>query len=430
MTEKLLEFIDSSPSPYHAAANAEQALKSAGFKRLYEHEDWSIERGGKYYAVRDGAAVIAFRVPDAEYTGLNVCVSHTDSPSFKLKSSPELEPVNSLVRLNVEGYGGMIRESWFDRPLSAAGRIAVRGSCGIEIKLVNIDRDLMVIPSLAVHMGKARGDGEGVNIQNELLPLLRGDGGKTIMELIAESAAVRAEDIAGCDLCLYNRERGTVFGADNEFIASGRIDDLENVYESLTAFIEAENGTAMNMFCAFNNEETGSLTRTGAESTFFEDTLERINESLGISRASYLKKLASSFIMSADNAHAAHPSYMSKADPVNRPKLNGGVVIKYNASGRYTTDAVSSAIAKELCRRAQVPVQEYHNRSDIPGGSTLGNLMNRYISVLSADIGAAQLAMHSAYETAGAKDAEYMYRLFREFYSHSLAVSENGIIIQ
>ena len=430
MTEKLLKFIDRSPSPYHAVSNAEQILKNAEFKRLYEHKEWEIERGGKYYAIRDGSALIAFKVPDVEYTGLNVCASHTDSPSFKLKSSPELEPVNSLIRLNVEGYGGMIRESWFDRPLSVAGRITVRGSNGIEMKLVNIDKDLMIIPSLAVHMGKARADGESVNIQNELLPILRGEGGRNFTELIAESAAVEAADIKGCDLYLYNREKGVMFGAENEFIASGRIDDLENVYASLAAFSESDNKSSMNMFCAFNNEETGSLSRTGAESTFFEDTLERINESLGISRAAYLKKLASSFIMSADNAHAAHPSYMSKADPVNRPKLNGGVVIKYNASGRYTTDAVSSAIVKELCRYAQVPVQEYHNRSDIPGGSTLGNLMNRYISVLSADIGAAQLAMHSSYETAGAKDAEYMYRLFREFYSRSLTAADNGFIIE
>lgn len=430
MVEELLSFIDSSPSPYHAVENTARILADSGFRRLYEHEDWKIERGGKYYVIRDGASIIAFDVPDTEYTGLNICATHTDSPSFKIKSSPELDPVNGLVRLNVEGYGGMIRESWFDRPLSVAGRIAVRSGNKISVKIINIDRDLMIIPSLAIHMGKARGDGEAVNIQNELLPLLRtADEQMGFEKTIADCAGVNAEDIVGCDLYLYNREKGRVFGTGNEFISSSRIDNLENVYAALTAFTQSEKGTALNMFCAFNNEETGSLTRIGAESTFFTDTVERINECLGISRGSYIKKLSSSFIMSADNAHAAHPSYISKADPVNRPKLNGGIVIKYNASGRYTTDAVSSAVVKELCSKAGVPVQEYHNRSDIPGGSTLGNLMNRYISVLSADIGLAQLAMHSAYETAGAKDAEYMYLFLKKFYSSSSVPSADGIKI-
>lgn len=422
---ELLDFIKRSPSPYHAVRNVCVCLDGAGFKRLYEHDIWDIENGGKYYVVRGGSSIIAFSVPPARFCGIAVCASHTDSPSFKIKS--ELPPVNGLVRLNVEGYGGMAKESWFDRPLSAAGRIAVGTDKGIEYKLVDIDRDLMMIPSLAVHMGAPRENGK-VNTQTELLPVLcTEETKKSFPDLLSEYAGVRIEDIEGFDIYLYNRESGTVFGTDNEFIASPRIDNLESVYASVKAFLNSEESGMLKVLAAFNNEETGSLTRQGAESTFFTDTLDRINEALGISRSEYLALLPSSFIMSVDNAHAAHPNYIGKADPVSRPRLNGGVVIKYNASGRYTTDAVSAAVVKRLCKKAGVPFQEFHNRSDIAGGSTLGNLMNRHISVHSADIGLAQLAMHSAYETAGAKDVLYMERFLTEFYGTRITAENNGL---
>ncbi len=425
---ELFDFIERSPSPYQAADNICARLERDGFKRLFEFEDWDVRPGGGYYTVRGGSSVIAFRLPERRYSGLAVCASHTDSPSFKLKSNPELAPSGGVLRLNIEGYGGMIKESWFDRPLSAAGRIAVDTKDGIEYRAVNIDRDLLIIPSLAVHMGQAHENGK-VNIQNEMLPILRTDSSeKSIEELIAEAAGAAAEDIEAYDIYLYNRQKGTVFGAGNEFIASGRLDDLQNVFASLNAFLRSENCGMLKVFAAFNNEETGSLTRQGAESTFFTDTIERINAALGISRQEYLKCLPSSLIMSADNAHAMHPNYPSKADPVNRPRLNGGVVIKYNASGRYTTDAVSAAAVKRLCRAAGVPFQEYHNRSDIAGGSTLGNLMNRHISVHSADIGLAQLAMHSAYETAGAADTEYMERFLRVFYSTDIRAERDKLV--
>lgn len=432
--KELLDFIARSPSPYHAAENVCETLSRAGFERLYEHDEWRIGRGGCYYAVRGGSSVIAFSVPECEYAGLAVCASHTDSPSFKIKSTPEIPEVNGLVRLNIEGYGGMAKESWFDRPLSVAGRAVVGAEDGIEYRTVDIDRDLLVIPSLAVHMGKPR-EGDKVNIQTELLPILRGaQSPNSFLELAAEAAGIEPGELLGFDLYLYNREKGTVFGADKEFIASPRIDNLESVYLSLEAFIASEKTSdktsMLKVFAAFNNEETGSLSRQGTESTFFSDVMERVNESLGVSGAEYKRRLASSFIMSADNAHAAHPNYISKADPEIRPRLNGGVVIKHNASARYTTDAVSAAVVKKLCASAGVPYQDYHNRSDIAGGSTLGNLMNRYISVHSADIGLAQLAMHSAYETAGAKDPEYMKALLLRFYGSEFCASENGLCIK
>ncbi|MGN1115376.1 MAG: M18 family aminopeptidase [Candidatus Ornithomonoglobus sp.] len=427
---KMLDFIDASPTAFHAVENAKRILIENGFAELYECDVWRLQNGGRYFVTRNGSSIIAFEVPLYNYRGLAVCASHTDSPSFKLKSSPELPEVNGSVRLNVEGYGGMARETWFDRPLSVAGRIAAADGDGIKELLVNIDRDIAVIPSLAVHMGKARSE-ERVNIQNEMLPLLRSDKAQNeLIGLIAADAGVEPEDIKGCDLYLYNREKGTFFGADNEFIASGRIDNLENVYLSLSALLAsretAKKTEMLRIFAAFDNEETGSLTRQGAESTFLDETVERINDGLGVSRAEYMRRLASSFVMSVDNAHAMHPNYAAKADPVNRPRLNGGVVLKFNASGRYTTDAVSAAVVRTLAERAGVPVQEYHNRSDISGGSTLGNLMNRHISVMSADIGLAQLAMHSAYETAGAKDAEYMERLLTEFYNTTIKAAGGG----
>ncbi len=426
---ELLEFIEKSPTPYHAAENVCSRLEAEGFTRLYEFEKWDIDPGGRYYTVRGGSSVMAFILPEEEYIGLAVCASHTDSPSFKLKANPELPPVNGVVRLNVEGYGGMAKESWFDRPLSAAGRVALNTDDGIEYKLINVDRDLMIIPSLAVHMGQAHENGK-ISIQNEMLPVIRTDSAKLgLEELIAEELGTGTESIAACDLYLYNRQKGTVFGAENEFIASGRLDDLQNVYASLNGFLNSEKSGMLKIFAAFNNEETGSLTRQGAESTFFEDTVGRINERLGITGQEYLRRLPSSFIMSADNAHAMHPGYPAKADPVNRPRLNGGVVIKYNASGRYTTDAVSAAAVKRWCGEAGVPFQEYHNMSDIAGGSTLGNLMNRHISVHSADIGLAQLAMHSAYETAGAKDTEYMERFITRFYSTEIRADKNKLAI-
>lgn len=424
----LLNFIDASPTAFHAAENVCDILLKNGFTRLEECEQWKLVRGGKYFVTRNSSSCLAFILPEAEYIGLSVCASHTDSPSFMIKSNPELPPVNGIIRLNVEGYGGMARESWFDRPLSAAGRVVTADEKGIRQRLINIDRDLMVIPSLAVHMGKARSE-ERVNIQTELLPMLSTDEAERhFTEIVAKAAGVCAEAVKGFDLYLYNREKGTVLGAENEFIASARIDNLENVYLSLKAFTGSKKTNMLKIYAAFDNEETGSLTRRGAESTFFADVVERINESENVSRAEYLRRLASSFIMSADNAHAVHPNYAAKADISNRPRLNGGVVMKFSASGRYTTDAVSAALVRAVAQRCGVPIQEYHNRSDITGGSTLGNLMNRYISVNSADIGLAQLAMHSAYETAGARDAEYMERFLTEFYSTEICAAPDGVL--
>ncbi len=426
---KLIEQINKTPTAFHAAANIKEILKKNGYTELFESEKWRIDRGGKYFVIRNLSSVIAFEVPEAEHKGLMICASHTDSPSFRLKSSPELPPVNGIIRLNIEGYGGMLKETWFDRPLSVAGRIAVSENGTIREYIVDAARDMVIIPSLAIHMGKPRTDAN-VNVQTEMPAIFRSDESHTeLVKVIADSAGVRCESIISCDLYLYNRQPGAVLGAEGEFFSSARIDDLACVYLSLSAFVRSERTGMLKIFAAFDNEETGSLTRQGAESTFFTDTMTRINHALGVDDAEYGRLLASSFMLSADNAHAAHPNYMSKADEVNRPRLNGGVVLKFNASGKYMTDAVSAAVVRTIAQRADVPLQDYHNRSDIAGGSTLGNLMNHHISVRGADIGMAQLAMHSAYETAGIKDAEYMERLITEFYSSEMS-SEMGTILR
>lgn len=422
---ELLNFIKKSPTAFHAVANVRQVLTENGYEELFESDTWKIENGKSYFVVRGGSSVIAFSVPEKSYRGIMACAVHTDSPSFKIKSNPEVGGGNGLMRLNVEGYGGMNRESWFDRPLSVAGRVITEKNGVIAERLADIGRNVCIIPSLAVHMGKARSE-ERVNIQTEMLPIFACEGGKIdFMDLIAESAGVSRNEIADFDLFLYNAEEGTVFGAENEFFASPRIDNLENVYLALEGLVRSGKTDMLKLYAAFDNEETGSLTNNGAESTFLSDTLDRINAAMGISRAEYLSKLAASFVLSADNAHAVHPNYMNKADITNKPELNGGIVIKYNASGRYTTDSVSAAVVKKLCADCGVPFREYHNRSDIAGGSTLGNLMNRHTSVNGADIGLSQLAMHSAYETAGVRDLEYMRVFMEEFYSTSVR-AENG----
>ena len=425
----LIQFLNQSPTAFHVCASAKELLKNNGFTELFEHEKWDIKNGGNFFVTRNSSSLIAFSIPSADYRGMLICASHTDSPALKLKASPELNETNGLVRLNVEAYGGMIKRTWFDRPLSVAGRVAVKNENTIEEKLVDISRPVAVIPSLAIHMDRNATDGN-INIQKELLPVVYTTSSKlTLFDVIAQSLSVSPSNITGSDLFLYNTEKAEITGLDDEFISGGRIDNAENVYLSLSAFLKSENNDFMKVFAAFDNEETGSLTRQGADSTFLTDTLERIPDSLSLSKNDILSRYASSFVMSADNAHAAHPNYMEKADIVNRPKINGGIVLKYNASGKYTTDAISAAVVKELALRADIPVQEYHNRSDIPGGSTLGNILNCHISLHSADIGLAQLAMHSAYETAGLKDTVYMEKFLTEFYTSKITATDNGIII-
>lgn len=425
--EEMLTFIEKSPSAFHAVANVAELLKAQGFCKLKETEEWDLSRGERFFVVRNDSSLIAFCLParqsDGEAgkapKGFHIAASHSDSPAFKVKETPEMAVEERYLKLNTEKYGGMILSSWLDRALSVAGRVALRGENGIETRLVNVDSDLMVIPNLAIHMNRDINKGVEYDPQTDMLPLYGCcDGGRTknvLKERIAGQLGVSAEDILGQDLFLYVREKGRILGGNGEFVLSPRLDDLQCVFASVKGFLSSEPKEYINVCAVFDNEEVGSGTRQGADSTFLEEVLRRIAEGPK-SGAGLSAMLAGSFLLSADNAHGVHPNHTEKADPTNRPYLNGGIVIKYHGNQKYTTDALSGARVKALCEQAGVPWQTYANRSDIAGGSTLGNISAAHVSVESADIGLAQLAMHSAVETAGGKDTLYAVKLFRAFF--------------
>ena len=338
-----------------------------------------------------------------------------------------------MSSLNVEKYGGMICSTWFDRPLSVAGRLLVKSEEGVTVKLAQIDKDLLMLPSLAIHMNRDINTGYDYHAQKDMLPLY-GMGTKgekeSFMDRIAREADVKKEDILGSDLYVYNRMQGSVWGSEEEFISIGKLDDLECVYSSMTSFLSAEEQDRIPVHCVYDNEEVGSSTRQGAASTFLADTLERIQEAFGGSASDYRRLIAGSMMLSADNAHAVHPNYPEKACPSNRPLVNQGVVIKFSGNQRYTSDGVTVAVFRSICGKAGVPTQVFTNHSDIAGGSTLGNISALQVPVPCVDIGLPQLAMHSSYETAGVKDLEYMIIAMKGFYEAATEEMENGIKIQ
>ena len=417
----LLDFLKSSPSCFHAAANLRTRLSGAGCEELTEGSEWRLVPGGKYFVLRNESALIAFRVPRADFTGFQIAAAHSDSPSFRIKENPEMPAAGAYVKLNTEKYGGMICSAWLDRPLSVAGRLILRSGDKFESQLVDVDRDLLLIPNLAIHMDRAVNDGHAYNAQTDMLPLFGASGAQgRFMDIVAAAAGAERGDVAGSDLYLYSRSPAAVWGAEREFFSAGRLDDLECVYCCCRGFIDAGESSAVPVLAVFDSEEVGSGTKQGADGTFLSDVLARIGIAMGKSEGARRALAASSFMVSADNAHAVHPNFPDKADPVNRPVMNGGIVIKYSASQKYTTDSVSAAVFKSVCRRAGVPFQEFTNRSDMPGGSTLGNISNSHVSLNTVDIGLAQLAMHSPYETAGVRDPGYLAAAMREYYSLSL----------
>ena len=417
-TEKLLDFIEKSPTAFQAVDEMQKRLTENGFEVLSEKEYWKLIPGGKYLVTRNNSALIAFCIPEKESRVFHIMASHSDSPSFKIKENPEIKVDNSYVKLNVEKYGGMLMAPWFDRPLSVAGRVIIRRNGGLKEKLINIKRDLVMIPNLAIHMNREANNGVSYNPQKDLQPLFAvGNTDRTLLEIIAEQTGVKKEDIISHDLFLYNRMPGTIWGADKEFVSSARLDDLQCAFASMEGLLRAQNHELIAVHCVMDNEEVGSGTKQGAASTFLKDTLLRINMGLGRTYEEYLMTLAGSFMVSADNAHALHPNYTDKTDPTNHPVLNKGIVIKFNANQKYCTDAVSAAIFKELCTKAGVPYQTFVNRSDIAGGSTLGNISNTQVPMNTVDIGLPQLAMHSPYETAGVKDTEYLVRAAEELFA-------------
>ena len=417
--QALMRFLDHSPSVYHAVENVRIELENAGYTRLCEGEAWELVAGGKYYLTRGGSAVLAFRVPQETPRGFMMSASHSDRPTFKVKENGEM--AGNYTRLAVERYGGMLMSTWLDRPLSIAGRAMVETEQGVQMKLVNIDRDLLMIPNVAIHMNRQANDGYKWNPAVDMLPLLGGKEAKGKLEGLLEQEA--GGKILGHDLYLYVRQKASVWGVEEEYISSAALDDLECAWGCTQGFLKAGESKSIPVLCVFDSEEVGSNSVQGAASMLLPDVLERICHALGLNMK---QMLAQSFMVSADNAHAVHPNHPEYADAGNAPVMGGGVVLKFNASQRYTTDGLSAAIFRKVCAEAGVNVQSYCNRADIAGGSTLGHISLTHVSVPTADIGLPQLAMHSCYETAAVADALALEDAMAAFYSKSLAVSAAG----
>ena len=427
LNRELCAFLDASPTCYHAIAQVCETLCAQGYQRLSESDIWSLAEGGKYFVTRGDSALLAFRVPTRDFRGFMLSAAHSDSPSFKVRQSAESSAAGNCRKLNVEPYGGMIQRSWMDRPLSVAGRCLVRGEGRIESRLVNIDRDLLIIPSVAIHMDREVNRSGALNAATDLQPLFT-QSETNLNTLLARELQLDEQDILETELFLYPRAKATLLGAEQEFIASPRLDDLQCVFGCLQGFLRAKDSESIPALCIFNNEEVGSSTRQGADSTFLTDILHRISALCGKTSEEHRAAVAQSFLVSADNAHAIHLGHPEFSDKTEAPILNGGLVLKYNANQRYTTDALSAAVFSEICREAGVPLQRYSNRPDLPGGSTLGCIAVTHLSIPSVDIGLAQLAMHASFEVAGAKDTEALVRAMTAYYSRSFSLRGDGHI--
>ena len=427
MNRKLFDYIEKSPTAYHAVSHTASILEEKGFISLCESEKWSLEAGKGYFVTRNGSSLIAFRIPSKNFGGFMMSAAHSDSPAFKIKENAELADGN-YVRLSVEKYGGMLCSTWLDRPLSVAGRIMVRNAKGFEAKNVDLGDFSAIIPNVAIHMNRNANDGMAYNAAVDMIPLFGDASSKDgFLSAVADKANVKKEDIISTDLFLYNPYKGAEW---SNFITAPRLDDLQCAFASLEGFLGAKKSKSAPLYCLFDNEEVGSQTKQGAASTFLFDTLCRINSALGGDGEMLRERIANSFLVSCDNAHAVHPNHGEYADKNHSAYMNKGIVIKYNANQRYTTDAVSDAFFRLICEKAGVPVQSYTNRADMPGGSTLGNISNTQVSLNTVDIGLAQLAMHSALETAGAKDTEYMAKALCVFFSSSLKITKEGFEIK
>ncbi len=425
VSRELVEFIDRCPSAFHTVAAARALLDEAGATYLPEGEPWRLERGGTYYTVRNNSSIICWHVGAVlDDLHFQVAAAHGDSPSYRVKAVPELEGPGEYLRVNVEGYGGMIDYSWLDRPLGVAGRALVKTPEGVASRLIHVDRDVLLVPSLCIHMNRDVNDGVALNRQVDLCPLFsagalsRGDFDR----MIAEELGVEGDAILARDLFLVNRERGRVWGQAGEFVSSGRLDDLQCAFAALRSFLASSNERDVSVCAVFDNEEVGSGTKQGALSTFLRDVLVRVSAGLGLGEEDHLRAVARSFLVSCDNAHAVHPNHPEKTDDANRAWLNGGVVVKEAANQHYTTDAFSSAVFRAICARSGVPVQPFANRSDSAGGSTLGNLSNTQVSMHAVDVGLPQLAMHSSYETAGVADTAYAIRALTAFFDTTVRI--------
>ena len=424
--DELMSFLDSSPVNFLAVETMRRKLEAADFIRLEQSEPWHIEDGGKYYVVKNGSAIFAFIAgTGAPSDGFKIISAHSDSPGFRIKPNAEIAAPGDVIKLNTEVYGGPILYTWFDRPLSIAGRVILRSHDPLhpEHQLINFERPLLTIPHLAIHFNRAVNEGNPLSKQKDMLPVIAMindtvEKNDYLLNLVADQLGVDKSEILDFDLSLYDTTKACLVGANDEFLTSGRLDDLSMAFSAMTALLESEEGGTMTRVMAiFDNEETGSGTKQGAASPELDYILRRITAALGGDEEEYMRAIANSFMVSADNAHGIHPNYPEKQDPTNHPRLGGGPVIKINANCKYMTDADSAAVFRVVCEQAGVPYQYFVNHSDVAGGSTLGNILTSQIPLRGVDMGAALWAMHSVRETASAIDHEYIIAAFTEFYN-------------
>lgn len=424
-TKQLLSFIENSPTAYQTVDSAAKILKEQGFIRLGAQQAWELVPNQGYYTVQNGTSIIAFRMPAGKVASLMLAASHSDSPTFKLKAICEADACGDYVKLNTERYGGMIMSTWLDKPLSVAGRLVVKQDGAIKTVNVKVDRDLVLIPNVAIHQNRKHNDGFAFNAQTDMMPLYGMASAKgSLMATVAEAAGVDAESVIGSDLYLYNRTPGSIWGAENAFFSAPRIDNLMCAYGTLMGLLGAKQAeNALQIWACFDNEETGSRTKQGAGALWMRDVLERVCEASGVDLR---RILPTSMMLSADNAHAKHPNHPELSDAQNAPRMGGGVVIKANASQSYATDGISCALFSEMCKREGVPTQNFANRSDSPGGSTLGSIADTLLPINTVDIGMAQLAMHSSYETAACADTEHVINASRAFFETEIRLDVQG----
>ena len=423
---EVIEFIDESPSTYHVVKNCSDILDENGFERIMPREKWEIKKGGKYFFKKSSSTIIAFTVGENfdVKKGFKIFGAHTDSPCFRIKPNPEIVTEN-IVRLNTEVYGGPILSTWFDRPLSIAGRVIVKGEDPFFPKTVKIkiDEPLLTIPNLAIHQNREVNNGVKIDKQNDVLPVIslinKNFEKKGYLErVILEKTGIKKEDIIDFDLYLYATEKGCLLGANEEFMSSPKLDNLASVYTGIIGLVEAEeNQDRINIFVAFDNEEIGSATKQGADSNYLLNTLERISLALGLDRSDFLQMLESSYILSADAAHAAHPAHLGKTDPTNRGKINEGISIKISAKQKYTSDGYSIAVIRQLIEGTEIRIQPFVNESNELGGSTIGPISSTHLDIDGVDLGVPMFAMHSVRELCGIFDVFYLKELAKEFFS-------------
>lgn len=423
--KELIDFIYYSPTAFHAVDSARAILDGNGFTELREEDRWKLQKGGKYYMEKNQSALVAFIVGRGEVQeeGFKIIGTHTDFPTFRIKPAAEMTAENHYIKLDIETYGGPILNTWLDRPLSVAGRVVVKGADPLNpvVRLVSIKKPILIIPNLAIHMNRSINTGIELNKQKDMLPLMslvneKLEKGNYLLSAIAREINADLADILDFDLFLYEFEKGTIMGLNDEFISSARLDDLAMVHAGITAISRSAASGSTNVLVCFDNEEVGSTSKQGADSQLLSNILERIVLTMGGDREDFFRSISKSFMISADLAHAVHPNVGEKHDPQNRPLLNKGPVIKVSANMKYTTDSTSSAAYAQICSKAGVPVQWFVNRSDEAGGSTIGPISSSHLNMRSMDMGTPVLAMHSARELGGVLDHTYVTRSFEEFY--------------